>query len=507
MIPKSLQTFRTRSCAQTRSPNRCPMYENLLADVPTDLWIGGKWRKASDGARFDVIDPATENKITSVASASVEDAKAAVDAASDAFAGWAERKPRERGEILRKAYEVIMAQSERLAKLITLENGKALSDSRGEVAYAAEFFRWYAEEAVRNIGNVSRAPSSGARIFVQHKPAGVAVLVTPWNFPAAMATRKIGPALAAGCPVVLKPASETPLTMLALMPLLEEAGVPAGVVNVIPSRRSGAVVSAMLHDPRVRVVSFTGSTEVGRKLLHEAADSVVKPAMELGGNAPFIVFEDADIDAAIDGAMIAKMRNMGEACTAANRFYVHERVHDEFTKKLTAKMAALKMGNGLDDGVALGPLVNAEGRDKVVSLVEDAVGKGAKILTGGKRPDGTGYFYPATVLSNVPDNAKMLIEEIFGPVASLQTFTDESDVIKRANDTIYGLVAYLYTKDLGRGMRVSEKLDFGMIGLNRGLVSDPAAPFGGMKQSGIGREGAHEGLMEFLETQYIAVSW
>ncbi len=271
----------------------------------------GKWRKASDGARFDVIDPATENKITSVASASVEDAKAAVDAASEAFAGWAERKPRERGEILRKAYEVIMAQSERLAKLITLENGKALSDSRGEVAYAAEFFRWYAEEAVRNIGNVSRAPSSGARIFVQHKPAGVAVLVTPWNFPAAMATRKIGPALAAGCPVVLKPASETPLTMLALMPLLEEAGVPAGVVNVIPSRRSGAVVSAMLHDPRVRVVSFTGSTEVGRKLLHEAADNVVKPAMELGGNAPFIVFEDADIDAAIEGAMIAKMRNMG----------------------------------------------------------------------------------------------------------------------------------------------------------------------------------------------------
>jgi succinate-semialdehyde dehydrogenase/glutarate-semialdehyde dehydrogenase len=295
--------------------------------------------------------------------------------------------------------------------------------------------------------------------------------------------------------------------MLALMPILEEAGVPAGVVNVLPSRRSGPVVDAMLHDPRVRVVSFTGSTEVGRKLLHSAADQVLKTAMELGGNAPFIVFEDADIDAAIDGAMIAKMRNMGEACTAANRFYVHEKVSEEFSKKLTAKMGSLKMGNGLDDGVALGPLVNAEGRDKVVELVEDALSKGAKILTGGKRPDGTGYFYPATVLSNVPDSAKMLNEEIFGPVASLQTFKDEAEVIKRANDTEYGLVAYLYTKDLGRGMRVSEKLDFGMIGLNRGLVSDPAAPFGGMKQSGVGREGAHEGLMEFLETQYISVSW
>src|SRR4029077_5381936 len=374
-------------------------------------------------------------------------------------------------------------------------------------AYAAEFFRWYAEEAVRNVGGMSVAQASGARIVVQHKPAGIAVLVTPWNFPAAMATRKIGPALAAGCPVVLKPASDTPLPMVSLMPILEEAGVPAGVVNVIPSRSSDKVVSAMLHDPRVRVVSFTGSTEVGRQLLHEAADNVVKPAMELGGNAPFIVFEDADIDAAIDGAMIAKMRNMGEACTAPRRCYVHEKIHDAFAKKLTDKMASLKMGNGLDDGVALGPLVNAEGRDKVVELVDDAVKKGAKILTGGKRPDGSGFFYPATVLSNVPDNAKMLNEEIFGPVASLQTFKDESEVIKRANDTIYGLVAYLYTKDMSRGMRVSEKLDFGMIGLNRGLVSDPAAPFGGTKQSGIGREGAHEGMMEFLETQYVSMSW
>jgi succinate-semialdehyde dehydrogenase/glutarate-semialdehyde dehydrogenase len=483
------------------------MYDNLLAGVPTDLWIGGQWRKSSDGQRFDVIDPATENKITSVASATVEDAKAAVDAASEAFPGWAAKKPRERGEILRKAFELMMRDAERIAKLMTLENGKALPDSRAEVAYAAEFFRWNAEEAVRNLGQLYNAPASGARTLVHHRPAGVAVLVTPWNFPAAMATRKIGPALAAGCTVVLKPASDTPLTMLALMPILQEAGVPAGVVNVIPSRASGKVVSAMLHDPRVRVLSFTGSTEVGRKLLHEAADNVVKPAMELGGNAPFIVFEDADIDAAVDGAMIAKMRNMGEACTAANRFLVHEKVHDEFSKKLTERMKALKVGNGLDEGVAVGPLINKDGRDKVVSLVDDAVKKGAKLLTGGKAPDGKGYFYPPTVLVNVPDGAKCLEEEIFGPVAAIQSFTSEEEAIRRANATIYGLVAYLYTRDLTRGMRVSEQLECGMVGLNRGLVSDPAAPFGGMKQSGIGREGAHEGLMEYLQTQYISTNW
>ncbi len=483
------------------------MYENLLANVPTDLWIGGKWRKSSDGERFDVIDPATERNIASVASASVDDAQAAVDAAGDAFEAWATKKPRERAEILRKAYELIIRDQERLAKLITIENGKALSDSRAEVAYSAEFFRWFAEEGVRNYGDNRMAPSSGARILVHHKPAGVAVLVTPWNFPAAMATRKIGPALAAGCTVVLKPASETPLTMLALMPILEEAGVPAGVVNVVPSRRSGRVVDHMLHDPRVRVISFTGSTEVGRKLLHSAADNIVNPAMELGGNAPFIVFEDADMEAAIEGAMIAKMRNMGEACTAANRFYVHEKVHDAFAQKLAEKMKTLKMGNGLDDGVAVGPLVNAETRDKVKELVDDAVKKGAKVLVGGKAPEGTGYFYPATVLTNVPDGADMLREEIFGPVASIQTFKSEDEVVKKANDTEYGLVAYLYTGDLKRGLRVSEQLDFGMIGLNRGIVSDPAAPFGGMKQSGIGREGAHEGLKEFLETQYISVNW
>ncbi len=483
------------------------MYDNLIANVPTDLWIGGEWRKASDNGRFDVIDPATEGIITSVASATVEDAYAALDAAEAAFADWAARTPRERAEVLRKAYELMMRDADRFARLITLENGKALPDSRGEVAYAAEFFRWYAEEAVRNIGTVSRAPASGARILVHHRPAGIAVLVTPWNFPAAMATRKIGPALAAGCPVILKPASDTPLTMLALMPVLAEAGVPAGVVNVIPSRASGKVVGAMLHDSRVRVVSFTGSTEVGRKLLHEAADSIVKPAMELGGNAPFIVFEDADIDAAIDGAMVAKMRNMGEACTAANRFFVHETVQDAFAEKLTARMAGLKMGNGLDEGVTLGPLVNRQGRDKVIALVDDALSKGARLLTGGTLPDGPGFFYPATVLTGVSDDSKMLNDEIFGPVAAIQSFATEDEVIRRANDTEYGLVAYLYTRDLSRGLRVSEKLDFGMVGLNRGLVSDPAAPFGGVKQSGLGREGAHEGMMEFLETQYVSVNW
>jgi succinate-semialdehyde dehydrogenase/glutarate-semialdehyde dehydrogenase len=483
------------------------MYDNLLANVPTDLWIGGKWRKSSSGERFDVIDPATENKIASVASATPEDAKAAVDAADAAFPAWAAKTPRARGEILRKAYELVMRDAERLARLITLENGKALPDSRGEVAYSAEFFRWFAEEGVRNIGQMSMAPASGARILVQHKPAGIAALVTPWNFPAAMATRKIGPALAAGCTVVLKPASDTPLTMLALMPILEEAGVPAGVVNVIPSRSSGKVVSEMLHDMRVRVVSFTGSTEVGRKLLREASDNIVRPAMELGGNAPFLVFDDADIDAAIEGAMIAKMRNMGEACTAANRFYVHEKVHDEFARKLAAKMSALKVGNGLDEGVTVGPLVNAEGRDKVIELVEDAVSKGAKVLAGGKSIAGKGYFYQPTVLTNVADGSKLLNDEIFGPVAAIQTFKTDEEAIERANDTEYGLAAYLYTKDMARGLRVSEKLDFGMVGLNRGLISDPAAPFGGMKQSGLGREGGHEGLMEFLETQYVSVNW
>jgi succinate-semialdehyde dehydrogenase/glutarate-semialdehyde dehydrogenase len=482
--------------------------EDEMIDCDTRLYIGGAWRDASEGGRFDVIDPATGQVIANVADGTVADAAAAMDAAADALPSWSAQSPRARGEILRKVYDMLIAQEDRFARLITLENGKPLSDSRAELRYAAEFFRWFGEEGVRNLGSVSMAPASGARILVHHKPAGVAVLVTPWNFPAAMGTRKIAPALAAGCTCVLKPASETPLTMLALAEVLAGAGVPAGVVNILPSRRSGAVVSAMLHDPRARVLSFTGSTEVGRRLLREAADCVVNPRMELGGNAPFLVFDDADIDAAVDGAMIAKMRNMGEACTAANRFYVHDRVHDQFAQKFAAAMAALKVGNGLEDGVSVGPLINAEARDKVETLVADAVARGARVLTGGARTgENSGFYYQPTVLVDVPEDAECLREEIFGPVAPVLRFTDEEDVIARANASEYGLTAYLFTGDMRRGLRVSEKLEFGMVGLNRGMVSEPAAPFGGVKQSGLGREGAHDGLMEYLETQYISADW
>lgn len=473
----------------------------------SDLYINGDWRPGAGGERFDVLNPATEEVLTSVASAEIADADAALDAAEAAFADWSARKPRERSEILRKCFELMTARLDDFAKLITLENGKAGNDARGEAAYSAEFFRWFAEEAVRADGLITHAPASGARIIVQHKPAGIAVLVTPWNYPAAMGTRKIAPALAAGCPVIIKPASETPLTMLALMPLLEEAGVPKGLVNVLPSKKTGALVDHMLHDPRVRVVSFTGSTQVGRKLLHSAADTVLKPAMELGGNAPLIVFEDADIDLAVEGAMLAKMRNLGSACTAANRIYVHEAVADTFADKMTAAMAALKTGNGLDPDVDVGALVNADTRDKVAAFVDDAVQKGAKVLLGGKAPGGTGFFYPPTVMTNVPENADCVHDEIFGPVAAIQTFTDQEDVIRRANDTEYGLVAYVFSGDMKRAMQVCERLDYGMVGLNRGLVSDPAAPFGGTKQSGLGREGGHEGMLEFMETQYISASW
>ena len=483
------------------------MDEQTTRNLPCDLFIGGQWVEGGAGERFDVMNPADQTQLASVASATVEDAIAAVDAAESAFSDWAERTPRERGEVLRRAWELIMADKERFARLITLENGKPLSDARAEVAYAAEFFRWYSEEAVRNRGEVMHSPASGARILVQHKPAGIAVLVTPWNFPIAMGTRKIGPALAAGCPVVVKPASATPLTMLALMSVLEEAGVPAGVVNVVPSRSSGKIVDALLHDPRVRVISFTGSTEVGRTLLKSAADNVVNPAMELGGNAPFIVCEDADIDKAVEGAILAKMRNIGEACTAANRFFVHEAVHDAFAEKLSARMGAMKMGNGLEEGVEVGSLVNADTRNKVAELVEDAVGRGAKVLTGGTVPEGPGYFYPPTVLTNVSPDSRCVAEEIFGPVAAIQAFSDEDEMIALANATEYGLVGYLFVGDMKRGLAISERLEYGMVGLNRGLVSDPAAPFGGVKQSGIGREGSHEGLMEFLETQYISLDW
>ena len=473
----------------------------------TQLYINGEWRDGAARERFDVLNPATEEILASVASAEIEDANLALDAAQGAFADWSGRKPRERSEILRKAWQLMTARLDEFARLITLENGKARADAMGEATYAAEFFRWFAEEAVRADGMITHAPASGARIIVQHKPAGIAVLVTPWNYPAAMGTRKIAPALAAGCPVIIKPASETPLTMLALMPLLEEAGVPKGLVNVLPSKNSGKLVDHMLHDPRVRVISFTGSTQVGRKLLRSAADQIVKPAMELGGNAPLIIFEDADIDKAVDGAMLAKMRNLGEACTAANRFYIHESVAPAFTSKFCAAMAALKLGNGLEDGVDVGPLVNADTRDKVIAFVDDAVAKGARVELGGTRPNGKGYFYPPTVLSNVSEDADCVHDEIFGPVAALQSFTDEEDVIRRANNTEYGLVAYVFSEDMKRALRVCERLEYGMVGLNRGLVSDPAAPFGGVKQSGLGREGGHEGMLEFMETQYISAEW
>ncbi|MCC5957870.1 MAG: NAD-dependent succinate-semialdehyde dehydrogenase [Rhodobacteraceae bacterium] len=471
----------------------------------TDLYINGTWHKTDE--RFDVINPATEQVLASVASAGIADADAALDAAQAAMADWAARTPRQRSEVLRRAWELMTARLDHFARLITLENGKAGADARGEATYAAEFFRWFAEEAVRADGMIAHAPASGARIMVLNKPAGLAVLITPWNYPAAMGTRKIAPALAAGCGVIIKPASETPLTMLALMPLLEEAGVPAGLVNVLPSKKTGALVDHMLHDPRVRVVSFTGSTGVGRKLLKSAADQVLKPAMELGGNAPVIVFDDADMDVAIEGTMLAKMRNLGEACTAANRIYVHEAVAPEYIRRLSAAMSALKVGDGSDPSVDVGPLVNAATRDKVAEFVADALAKGAKLECGGVVPDGRGFFYPPTVLSNVPETADCVHDEIFGPVAAIQTFTDQGDVIARANATEYGLVAYVFSGDFKRALQVCERLDYGMVGLNRGLVSDPAAPFGGTKQSGLGREGGHEGMLEFMETQYISASW
>jgi succinate-semialdehyde dehydrogenase/glutarate-semialdehyde dehydrogenase len=473
----------------------------------TDLYINGTWSKGTSGERFDVINPATEEVLASVASADIADADAALDAAEAAMKDWAARTPRQRSEVLRKAWELMTARLDEFAHLITLENGKARADALGEATYAAEFFRWFAEEAVRADGMITHAPASGARIVVQHKPAGLAVLVTPWNYPAAMGTRKIAPALAAGCGVIIKPASETPLTMLALMPLLEEAGVPAGLVNVLPSRRTGALVDHIMHDPRVRVVSFTGSTGVGRKLLKGAADQVLKPAMELGGNAPVVVFEDANMDTAIEGTMLAKMRNLGEACTAANRIYVHESIAEEFTRRLSAEMSALKVGDGTDTSVDVGPLVNADTRDKVAEFVADAVAKGAKVECGGAVPNGKGFYYPPTVLSNVSEDAECVRDEIFGPVAAIQTFTDQEDVIARANDTEYGLVAYVFSEDFKRALQVCERLEYGMVGLNRGLVSDPAAPFGGVKQSGLGREGGHEGMLEFMETQYISASW
>jgi succinate-semialdehyde dehydrogenase/glutarate-semialdehyde dehydrogenase len=473
----------------------------------TRLLVGGDWVDGEHGERIDVLDPATQEPFATVADATVGDGLAAVDAAAAALPGWRARPPRERAEILRRGYELMTERAEGLAELITRENGKALPDSRAEVAYAAEFFRWYSEEAPRVAGSVGTAPGGDKRIVVIREPVGVAVLVTPWNFPAAMATRKIAPALAAGCAVVLKPASLTPLTALAVADLLVEAGVPAGVLNVVTSRRAGPLVSALLHDPRVRKLSFTGSTEVGRLLLKEAANTVVNCSMELGGNAPFVVLDDADLDAAVQGALVAKMRNAGEACTAANRFYVHESVASDFASRLAAAMGALRVGNGLTPGVEVGPLVDEGTRDKVELLVADAVDRGGRVRCGARRGADRGYFYQPTVLEAVTPDAAILREEIFGPVAPVVAFSCDDEVVDLANDTEYGLAAYLYTRDLGRGLRMAEALETGMIGLNRGLLSDPAAPFGGVKQSGIGREGASDGILDYLETKYIAASW
>jgi len=472
-----------------------------------DLFINGAWRPAANGARTDVFDPSTETAITSVANATPEDATAAIDAADAAAAAWAATAPRARADILMRAYQLMTEQSEWIAELISRENGKALPDARAEATYAAEFLRWYAEECVRLIGEISTAPSGKNRIIVQYQPMGIALLVTPWNFPAAMATRKIGPALAAGCTCILKPASETPLTAYAIADILAQAGVPSGVVNVITTRQSGAIISQMLHDPRIRKLSFTGSTEVGRVLLREAADQVISCSMELGGNAPFLVFDDADVDAAVDGALTAKMRNGGQACTAANRFYVQRGVLAAFSTKLAARMKELKVGVGYAPDTELGPLVNRSSLDKVHELVDGALAQGARILTGGASDRKTGFFYNATVLVDVPAHADILREEVFGPVAPIVAFDTEEEAIALANETEYGLAGYLYTQDLARGLRVAERLENGMIALNRGLVSDVAAPFGGVKQSGLGREGGHHGLIEFAEPKYIATTW
>ncbi|KHJ55215.1 succinate-semialdehyde dehydrogenase [Aureimonas altamirensis] len=468
------------------------------------LYIGGRWNK---GSGIPVRDPSTGHVLAEVADASVDDALRAVDAAEAAAPGWKATPPRQRSEILRRWFRLLSAHAEELATLISLENGKALADARGEMAYAAEFFRWYAEEATRIPGEYRHTPSGSHSILVDHEPIGISVLITPWNFPAAMATRKIGPALAAGCTVILKPASETPLTAYAMARLGEEAGVPAGVVNVLTTTNPGGVTNAMLADPRVRKLSFTGSTGIGRVLLAEAAKTVVSCSMELGGNAPFLVFDDADLDAALDGAMVAKMRNAGEACTAANRFYVQAGIHDAFVQRLTERMAALKIGPGYDPETQCGPMITSKAVQKIDQLVSAAVKDGARVTTGGTPLAGSGYFYPPTVLEGVSVDSAIAHEEIFGPVAPIYRFETEEEVIRLANSTEYGLAAYIFTQDLKRAMRVGKGIETGMLGINRGLLSDPAAPFGGVKQSGLGREGGVTGILEFMEAKYYAVEF
>jgi succinate-semialdehyde dehydrogenase/glutarate-semialdehyde dehydrogenase len=480
--------------------------QEVLDQVPTQLLIGGEWRDASGGGTLPVEDPATGETLVEVADAQPDDARAALAAAADAQAEWGAHPPRERGEILRRAFETLIERSDDLALLMTLEMGKAVKESKAEITYAAEFLRWFSEQAPRIDGRYAVNANGQGRTLVMKQPVGPCLLITPWNFPMAMGTRKIGPAVAAGCTMVMKPASQTPLSMLALARILEEAGLPGGVLNVITSSSSGAVMEPLIRDSRARKLSFTGSTEVGRKLMEQASEQLLRLSMELGGNAPFLVFDDADLDAAVEGALLAKMRNVGEACTAANRFHVAAPVAEEFTAKLADRMAKLKVGRGTEEGVDVGPLIDDAQRSKVAELVEDALGKGAKAVVGGSARDGAGYFFDPTVLADVPEDARLLKEEIFGPVAPVAGFDSEEAAIAAANDTEYGLVAYVFTRDLKRAFRVVEGLETGMVGLNQGMVSNAAAPFGGVKQSGFGREGGYEGIEEYLETKYVAMN-
>ena len=478
----------------------------VLEAVPTELYIGGRWRPSDSGNTFPVHDPATGRELAAVADATIADGAAALDAAATAQKAWSRTAPRERAELLRAAFDAVIARSDDFAMLMTLEMGKPLAEARGEVTYGAEFLRWFSEEAVRVSGRYAAAPDGKTRLLVHKRPVGPCLFITPWNFPLAMATRKIAPAIAAGCTMVVKPATLTPLTTLLFAQVLEEVGLPTGVLNVIPTSRAGAVTGPLIADTRLRKLSFTGSTEVGRRLLADSAQQVLRTSMELGGNAPFLVFADADIDAAVDGAMVAKLRNMGEACTAANRFIVHESVAEEFATKLADKMARLVVGPGIEADSQLGPLIDEESRAKVHDLVQDAVAHGAAIVTGGQPVPGDGYFYSPTVLTGVTTDARILREEIFGPVAPITTFQDEEHAVQVANDTEYGLVAYVYTRDTARTLRMSEELETGMLGINVGVVSNPAAPFGGVKQSGLGREGGVEGIDEYLDIRYVGLA-
>lgn len=500
MVVRALSTWDTRI-------GMCPATADPQIQVPHQLYVGGDWCAATGGLEFAVEDPATTTEVALVADASPLDGVCAIDAADEAFHDWSARAPRARAEVLRRAFELIAERREELARLIVRENGKVLRDALAEVDYSAEFFRWFSEEATRLDGEIRSAPSGANRILVVRQPVGVSVLVTPWNFPAAMAARKIAPALAAGCTVILKPAPETPLTALVLADLLREAGVPGGAVNVLPSSRAGEVVAAMLRDPRVRKLSFTGSTEVGRALLALAGERVLNVSMELGGNAPFVVFADADLDAATRGAVLAKMRNGGQACTAANRFYVEAPVYAEFAHRLADAFRAMRVGSGLDPESEVGPLISDRALDRVVGAVDDAVGRGATPLVGGAPIARPGWFFEPTVLADVHETSSMLSMEIFGPVAPVMPFTTYDEVVALANRTEHGLVAYVYTGDLGRALAFAEAVEAGMVGVNRGLVSDPAAPFGGVKQSGLGREGGHEGVLAFTESKYVALEW